>query len=298
MQISISFKRVSVDRQAAHEGASGTIDLLIRLFDTSGEVARILVENKLDSSFTPTQPQRYASSAIAMSRTGRPAYPVICAPAEYLARSKYLAPFKARISYQDISGWTADQDLSLVEDAILRFLMPYEPNPDSQVKTFHEGYVNLARQIAPELILKPNPNPRGERPKDSHTIYFATKHTLAHYAFLPTLRFSHQCRDSSAPSASVKIMFAGWAKYESLIEALARKSLGNTNFYIRKANTSLAVVCDTPRLENTKPVGSQLDAVSAGIRAAAALRAWMYANEETLREWAGAVNAVQQKPGK
>ncbi len=290
---SIAFERLGVDCQRRHEGTNGTIDLLVRMFaGESGEVGRILIENKLDSSFTPTQPERYAASAIAMSCTGRPAIAAICAPKAYLEKSKYLAPFKSWVSYEDIATWVDGDDRTLVEAAILRFSMPFEPEPDPQVRDFHEGYAHLIRQIVPELIVKPNPNVSGERPESSRTIYFVVSKTLPQWEFLPTLRFSHQCWDSSAPSPSVKIMFDGWASYELVLRRHS-SALGNTRFYLRKAGRSLGLVHDTPRLDNKRPVGAQLDAVMTGIRAAAALRAWMHANEATLRDWAAIVATAQ-----
>jgi hypothetical protein len=292
-KISVVFDGCRVDRQVPHLGAPGTVDLLIYLgAKKSGEVARILLENKLDSSFTPTQPERYAASAVAMSRGGRPAIAAICAPKSYLQRSKYLAPFKAQVSYEEIAAWVDGLDRTLIGAAILRFLMPYEPEPDPQVRDFHEGYADLIRKIAPELIVKSSPNVNGERPKASRTIYFVANKALPQWDFLPTMRFSHQCLDSSAPSPSVKVMFDGWAKYVTILRNHS-SALGNTNFYIRKAGRSLGLVHDTPRLDNTKPVGEQLNSVTTGIRAAAALRAWMYANEPTLREWAAAVESTR-----
>jgi hypothetical protein len=287
--LSISCDGYGVDRQVPHVGATGTIDLLVRAFSQrSGEIGCILLENKLDSSFTPTQPERYAASAAAMSRSGRPAISAICAPKDYLQKSKYLDCFQSQVSYEEFATWVDGDDRDLVKSAILRFLMPYEPDPDPNVRDFHEGYVNLIQQIAPEIIVKPNPNVTGERPEASRTIYFVTKKTLPRWNFLPTLRFSHQCWDSSAQSPSVKIMFDGWAKHETLLRKHS-SALGNTHFYLRKAGRSLGLVRDTPRMDNKIPVGQQLNAVTSGIRAAAALRAWMYANETTLREWVAAI---------
>jgi hypothetical protein len=287
---SLIYEKLGVDRQVRHEGANGTIDLLIRLFATaSGETGRILIENKLDSSFTPNQPERYASSAVAMSRAGRPAVPIICAPAEYIKRSKYLGPFKAPIAYEEIANWLDGEDRALIEAAILRFSMPYEPDPVPEVRDFHEGYERLVRELAPELIVKPNPNTSGERPEASRTIYFIAKQSLPNYDFLPTQRFSHQCWDSSAASPSVKVMFDGWAAEETLLRRVGSEALGNTGLYLRKAGRSLGLVKDTPRMDNKRPVSAQMEAVVMGIRAAATLRAWMCANEATLREWASAV---------
>jgi len=294
---SLPYKAVQVQRQARHEGAPGSIDLLVRLFGPClTETGRILIENKLDSSFTPTQPERYASSSVAMSRAGCPAIPLICAPAEYIGKSRYLDPFRARISYESLIAWLEGADLRLIQEAIMRFAMPYEADPVPEVADFHEGYKRLVQQLAPELVVKPNPNPTGARPKDSRTIYFVAAKCLPRWDFLPTLRFSHQCWDLSARRPSVKIMFAGWGIHQEVLRRESAAILENTGFYLRKAGRklgSLGLVHDTPRMDHMRPVADQVDSVAAGIRAAAALRAWMFANEPTLREWARAVDAAR-----
>jgi hypothetical protein len=48
-------------------------------------------------------------------------------------------------------------------------------------------------------------------------------------------------------------------------------------------------------MDNKRPVNTQLEAVASGIRAASKLRAWMFANEPTLREWAAAVTTSAEQ---
>mgnify|MGYP002712392837 CR=1 FL=1 len=49
---------------------------------------------------------------------------------------------------------------------------------------------------------------------------------------------------------------------------------------------SLGLACDTPRMDNRRPVGAQMSAVHGGIQAAAKLRAWMFENTTALKRWA------------
>lgn len=281
------WRTCTVTKQSPHKGTHGTIDLLVRLFDEGRETGLILIENKLDSSFTPNQPERYRSSAIAMTRPGCKAVGIICAPGDYIHKSKYVDPFHARVGYEFLREHVEEDDCSILDSALLRYSMPYEPDPVPEVRQFHEGYVRLIQNLAPELVVKSNPNTGGERPKDSRTMYFDVRKTLPRYDFIPTMRFSHQCWDSSAPSASVKIMFAGWARHCAALRQ--NNDLQESPFYLRPAGGSLGLAHDTPRLDNTKSVAQQMTAVVEGIRAAAALRAWMFANEQTLRRWAASL---------
>lgn len=276
-----------VDRQFPHEGSRGAIDILLRLFsDRKEETGRLLIENKVNSGFTPDQPERYAASAGAMSRLTRPAVSVICAPEEYLRRSRYLGPFQARVAYEKLAEWLGSVDREVIDLAVLRFAMPPEPDPVPEVADFHEGYKRLVAELAPELVVKPSPNTGGARPNGSYTMYFDAKKPLPTWDFLPTLSISHQCVDSGAPNASVKVIFRGWAKFLPDLQAVSRPHLSGTRMYLRVAGNSMGLVHDTPRLNNKLPVKAQREAVVIGIRAAASLRAWMFGNEAVLRQWA------------
>lgn len=288
------FDSLTVKGQAPHCGATGTIDIFLNIFNAQKQnIFVLLLENKLDSSFTPNQPERYAASATALSKGSRPALAVLCAPQNYIERSKHTKPFNVLISYECISDLLDGDDRVLILDAIRRFEMPYEPDPVPQVMEFFRGYEQLAATHFPELVIKKNPNTKGERPEASRTIYFVTARTLPRYDFLPTLRFSHQCWDSNAPSPSVKVMFADWGNCETALRKFAADDLANTPFYLRKAGRSLGLVHDTPRLNNMKPVGVQDNAVLEGLRAASKIRAWMFANETVLKKWAHYISEQQ-----
>jgi hypothetical protein len=75
------------------------------------------------------------------------------------------------------------------------------------------------------------------------------------------------------------------------VQAAARDDLQGTGYHLRPAGQSLAIVCDTPWMDNQRPVNQQMSAVVQGIRAAAALRAWMFGNEDALRRWAEAAGS-------
>ena len=130
-----------------------------------------------------------------------------------------------------------------------------------------------ARNAAPDLVLKRNPNSAGARPEASRTIYFdARRSGFAGYDFLlkegrpASLRVSHQCWDSGAPNPSVKAMLDGWAQHLAIVSPVLAPSLRGSGIYLRAAGRSLALVLDTRRLDNMRPVAGQetviLDALS------------------------------------
>ena len=281
--------------QRPHVGASGTIDVIASFADSAGkEALALLIEDKIDARFTPNQPERYVASAAAMSKLARPAFAVLCAPGGYIAASRLARRFHARLPLETIADWLDGADQIRVRQAIDQFEMPVEADPVPEVAEFFEGYRQLVAAYAPELIVKASPNSDGGRPKGSYTVYFDTKRTLPRCPFLPTLRFSHQCQDKDH-RPSVKVMFARWTVAARRVQAVAEADLRGTPYYVRPAGESLAVVCDTPWMDNQLPVRQQMEAVMQGIRAAATLRAWMFGNEDALRRWAAAAESETAK---
>lgn len=275
--------------QQAHVGATGTIDVLARFWKAgAGQALTLLIEDKINARFTPNQPDRYVASATAMMQPGCPAFSLLCAPGRYLATSRLASRFHARLSLEQLASWLDGADRSLLLTAIEQYDAPPEAMPVPAVADFHRGYREVAADYFPELAVKLGPNSNGERPEGSYTIYFDTRKTLPGYPFLPTLRFSHQCQDKQF-RPSVKVMFAAWAPHAARLAAQARSDLEGTGFYLRAAGASLAIVHDTPPMNNQRPVAEQMEAVLQGLQAAARLRAWMFGNAAVLARWAAAV---------
>jgi hypothetical protein len=62
---------------------TGETDLLARFTDEGNNRGVILIENKIDASFQPTQPQRYRARANEIATNGEAAYCVLIAPKQY-----------------------------------------------------------------------------------------------------------------------------------------------------------------------------------------------------------------------
>lgn len=259
-----SFDRVTITRQVRHVGASGTADLVIRYWLGSACTAMLLVENKIDAGFTPDQPARYAISRDAQRSSVPAIATLLLAPDVYLAGSRLASGFDAAAPYERLLPLASGPDRELIATAIERAESPYEPVPVPEVMDFFTGYAELARNVAPDLVLKRNPNSANARPEASRTIYFDAKRSgFASYDFLlkegrpASLRVSHQCWDSAAPNPSVKAMLDGWARHLPLAAPILATSLRGSGVYVRAAGRSLALVLDTQRLDNMRPVAGQ-----------------------------------------
>ena len=277
----------AVAQQTPHHGAGhrGTIDIDLRMDDG----ARLLVENKIDAGYSVTrsgdpQPDRYEASVAALRSRGIAAASVLLAPEVYLNVSRHAHRFDLRISYESLRPVLAGEELALLDAAILQAATPYDPVPNPGSAAFFAGYDAFAGRHFPALVVKLNPNGNGVRPTGSHTIYFDVPRTLRNWDRLPRPRMSLQCRDSGAPSASVKIMLGGWGMRADNIPV--PPALAGVGGYIRPAGRSLGLVIDTPQLDTQMPFETQLAEVEEGLEAAARLAAWWNRHGDALEKWA------------
>jgi hypothetical protein len=274
-------------RQTPHHGAGhrGSIDLELR---TSTDML-LLVENKIDAGYSVTrsgdpQPDRYEASVAALRARGIAAASVLLAPEVYLRGSRHAHRFNHQISYEALRQVLSGEDLALLDAAILQAVTPYDPVPNSSSATFFAEYEAFARRHFPKLVIKHNPNGNGVRPTESRTIYFDVPRTLHTWGRLPRPRMSLQCRDSTAPSASVKIMLGGWGMKAG--ELPVPTSLSEIGGYIRPAGRSIGLVIDTPQLDTQTPFIAQMVEIEAGLEAAERLARWWNNHGEALASWA------------
>jgi hypothetical protein len=270
--------------QTPHQGPGhrGSIDLEL----TRSDGAVLLVENKIDAGYSVTrsgdpQPDRYRASIAALRGRGLRAASVLLAPAVYLTGTRHSAAFDHQVSYEALRPAFTGADLALLDAAIVQAATPYDPVPNPSSAAFFADYETFARENFSELVLKHNPNGNGVRPTESRTIYFDVPRTLRTWAALPRPRMSLQCRDSAAPSASVKIMLGGWGARAGSIPVPA--SLVEIGGYIRPAGRSLGLVIDTPQLDTQMPFDAQVPAVEEGLEAARRLVRWWNHHADTLK---------------
>ena len=271
----LSFDRATVDLQLPHLGTHGTADLALRLWRENQLQALILIENKIDAAFTPDQPTRYAlcRDAHFASRSAPIVATLVVSPSIYISRSRLTAAFDGTLSYERLLPFFDSSDQATMELAIERGGSPYEPVPATAVMGFFDGYAAIAVAAFADLRIKTNPNSGSVRPEASRTIYFdALASGFRRYPFLrksdkpASIRVSHQCWDSSAPSASVKLMLDGWAGHVAMASSFLQPALNGSGLYLRPAGRSLALVADTKRLDNTRPAVGQRAAIEEALQ--------------------------------
>lgn len=274
---------VALSTQTRHRGAGhcGSIDLEVKRAD--GSV--LLIENKIDAAYSVTntgdaQPERYRASVETLRNRGQKAASVLLAPEIYLGGTRHAESFDHLVSYEALRCGLNGRDLALLDAAIAQAAAPYDPVPNVSSGAFHADLKAFASLHFPELVIKKNPNGNDVRPGGSNTIYFDVPNTLKKWGHLPRPRMSLQCRDLSAPSASVKIMLGGLARQAD--DITVPDSLLEIGGYIRPAGQSLGLVLDTPQLDTQKPFDTQVGEAEEGLEAARKLTAWWNCQAETL----------------
>lgn len=266
----LDFDGVTVRQQVRHRSTHGTADLVLHLWQGKRLQALVLIENKIDAGFTPDQPQRYRISRDAHIADG--VAPLVAtllmSPSIYIGGSRLKDVFDGALPYEDFLPFVRQVDRAAMKAAIERASSPYEPVPVEAVMSFFDGYARIVANTCPDLRIKTNPNSGNARPEASRTIYFDTRASgFRSYPFLlksgkpASIRVSHQCWDSSAPSASIKLMLDGWAAHLPKVNSILQPALKGNELYLRSAGRSLAIVADTARLDNMRSASAQQQAI-------------------------------------
>jgi hypothetical protein len=275
---------VDLSTQTRHYGAghSGSIDIEV----TCADGLILIIENKIDAGYSVTsagdpQPERYRASVEALRSRGHKAASVLLAPNIYLNGTRHAEAFDHLVSYESLRVALIGPELQLLDAAIAQAATPYDPIPNASSGSFHADLKAFATVHFPELVIKNNPNGNGVRPSGSNTIYFDVPRTLRSWSHLPRPRMSLQCRDSGAPSASVKIMLGGLAREANRIKL--PETFLEIEGYVRPAGRSLGLVLNTPQLDPRIPFDLQVADVEEGLEATRNLAAWWNTQAQSIQ---------------
>jgi hypothetical protein len=81
---------------------TGETDLMAR-FTVGDQRGVLLIENKIDAAFQPTQPERYKARASSMATGGEVAYCILIAPIKYAEGNAAAKLFDASVTYEDVA---------------------------------------------------------------------------------------------------------------------------------------------------------------------------------------------------
>ena len=147
---------------------TGETDLLARFTDDADNRGVILIENKIDASFQPTQPERYRARANEIATNGEAAYCVLIAPKRYsIGKSDSISHFDACVSHEEIAeavGVSQTDRAKHRADLLLRAVeqarSSYMIIPAPQVTGMWQRVFEIADKEFPSLKMKP-PSAKG-----------------------------------------------------------------------------------------------------------------------------------------
>jgi hypothetical protein len=248
---------------------NGESDLELTFHGSSGLV-KILIENKVDASFQPNQPQRYAERAERYRGLGtyREVLTVVMAPEVYFGGEDSAFGFDARVTYEGALAWfeqteigaRKDYKMAILRGAIDRGRRGWKLVPHRGVSDFWRAYWKLCEQIAPQLSM---PVPKAEIPGDSHFIGFRPALLPAGVSLWHKVAYGH-----------VDLQFAGMGDKLAELEQLYRSSL-LPSMRVEKAAKSAVIRVRVEPVDMTATAFSNAEtSIRQGIQAASLLLDW------------------------
>jgi len=245
------------------DAALGESDLVVLWSDGSGNVAALLLEDKIDAPAQPEQARRYSDRGTLGIQQGdwQSFKTAITAPERYLLRGGDSERFDARISYEAIRDWfctgedqqpRARYKASLLQFAIDQSRRGYNPKIDERVTKFYQEYWECASREFPELSMKvPTPKTTasawaGFHPKDLRK----------------NLWIWHKM-----DIGRVDLEIGGAAGSVDAIRARASQFLA-ADTEVVKAGKSAAIRVSVPVIDPLAPFSEQIDRVRQALRAA------------------------------
>jgi hypothetical protein len=146
----------------------GECDILV-LVQQQGKRIGLLIENKIDEDFRPTQAERYSERGADGAVTGlwNAASTVLIAPANYPRLHPDAVKFQAFVSYEDIQEWfhrrgdvRSEWRARVMRDGIEQNRKGYVKQPDSRVTTLWKSYFAYRAEHFPEVAM-PEPGAQG-----------------------------------------------------------------------------------------------------------------------------------------
>ena len=259
--------------------SNGESDLELTFASAAGETVRLLLENKIGASFQPDQALRYAERSgvyLAQGECGT-VRTMLLAPNRYFGEQTGALGFDSRVSYEDLRSWFANAPeagprrlykLRLIDAAIEKGSLGYQPIADAPVTDWWRSYWELALHLTPELEMK-EPS---AKPARAGIIYFRP-------LVLP--RGVEVCHKLA--QGNVDLQFNGWGARaadfrKAVIEAL------ETPMSVAGAAKSAAIRLKVPEVNTCLPFQGQQNAAEAGLANAARLLRWYLTNRSVLAE--------------
>ena len=270
----IDFEITKINR--SHTDSYGESDLEIFLVNQEDFSLILLIENKISAQFQDDQLLRYqkrGETYLAQNKCND--YKIILIAPNNYDYGDDKTELDGRIYYEDLVQWFAKDATSnrrykfksyLLEKAIEKATLGYQPIEDEQATRFWKDYWKLVNQNAPRLNM---PRP-GKKPSGSSFINF-----------YPADLSSGLSLKNKATFGVVDLQISGLAKNIGAFRADFNKHFDN-DYEVVKAGKSVSIRRNVPELDLQTPTSEQGDKIRLVIEEALNLYVWYRENKEVL----------------
>ncbi|MBC6402293.1 MAG: PD-(D/E)XK nuclease family protein [Hyphomonadaceae bacterium] len=300
------------------------IDIFVDIRHEDKTRTALLIENKIDATEQPDQAESYREEVDVLTSTHNnrdmgnrhmydAAAAIIVCPQSYRAEhGVFTSKFDTCLSYESIRDRFLDAErradaetvsrryqhlAGLFDQAIHKHRRGYTPIPDTKVGDFNAKYVQMLREMAPEII--PGPSMlKPANPRESTSMIFDKKTLAAMPEHVRPHRFSHELGRGSEQRANyVAVTFPGWG---AALPAIRGRLIADTTaigaeFSAKTPNKSrpnpgLVLSLPTRPVDNQGSFSEQQHLLADGIEKAVGLRNWLIENIDLLRQWRSLVD--------
>ena len=251
----------------------GESDLEIDFQGPNGSINRLMIENKVTAGLQPHQAERYSKrgQARVAGRQITTFYTVIVAPSRYFGESETNKGFDYRLTYERILEWfranpeigsRRNYKLALLQSAIDKGTLGYQPEIDQPTTEFWKGYWELSKNRANQLEMR-EPD---KKPSGSGFVHFRPPSLPRGVDVVHKL--NHGCVD---------LHFRGMGKHLNQVESAVQSFLED-GMTVTPAGKSAAIRLVVPVLRPGRPLSEQIELACNGIDAAERLRLWYLRN--------------------
>lgn len=244
---------------------NGESDVEVDLLNDSGELLRLLIENKISAPFQAKQAERYTERGRKYLEQGAcdEFCTLLVAPGEFADITDTMG-FEGRIGYEHLIEWFEQQDESFgYETTLLKMATSNSGSGwtlvvDEDATAFWRQYWQLARQNAPQLQM---PEP-GQKPATSSFVHFHPSSLGSGVNLIHKMPYGH-----------VDIQFSGMGKRLEELRAGYSEHMDN-DMILTEAGKSGVIRVNVPRVTPQEPFDDQRDRVRVAIAEAKRLLSW------------------------
>lgn len=261
------------------QDSNGETDILLKLRNNEEKLINIYIENKVSASFQPRQIERYVERGEDAIEQGNVHSVFLClvSPNCYLQTENKHEEFNLIFTYEEMINWIKesgieqnrlDYKVALLNKAIQRAKLGWQPEEDKVITDFYKYYWQRTKELAPILQM----DEPDCKPATCFFVHFYPPEKIKGIKLIHKLRHGN-----------VDLQLRGWAGKIHLLEEYLKDIL-ESDMKICRANKSAVIRITLPIINLQKSVVSQEELIELGIKTSNRLYNWYIKNKTKFNE--------------